>query len=41
MNEFQLFLYLSKSSCKECSGIVCKECINKVIRGLSLEAQER
>ena len=28
-NEFQLFLYLSKGSCKECSEVVRKECIDK------------
>jgi hypothetical protein len=40
VNEFQLFLIPSESSCKECIEIIHKECINKV-QSLSLKAQQR
>jgi hypothetical protein len=38
-NEFQLFLFLSESSCKECSETFARSALTKV-QSSSLEAQE-
>jgi hypothetical protein len=40
VNEFQFFLILSKSFCKECSEMSARSALTK-LQSLSLKAQER